>query len=705
MVVSKINESINYPELKRVDSDDLSKEVNLYQLEIKDLDVTVAIGNAKNTFADKNVTYFPIYLVKYNNKVIQIGVYEIPSSSMMDYIDEDSVLDMERLNEPLLYTFATKSMIEKLYKKPELMGEKESDKEVIRNELRDELRNNEEKEKEVIRDDKAVEEIKDEIPQVRKDIFSYGVGTGTSVANTLKEETAKAAKDYREKYHEAEDDLWIQKFMKNKNYSLIDNEGQGDCLFATIRDAFHSIAQDTTVAKLRSKVSNDVTQDMFNDYKNMYDMFSAEINETRSQSIIKKKEYDELKAQLTNTIDREQQIIIRDSALRVKKQHDKLKQDNKFAKENIEAVSFMKNIKSLEDFKKFVRTCEFWADDNTISILEVALNIKFIILSSKKYKDGDLDNVLQCGTVVDKIIVNRGEFKPEFYIMVEYTGNHYKLVGYKKKLIFGFPEIPYDIKRIIVDKCMERGSGIFSFIPDFEEFKVLNMGLKGGSSGLRGGGGLTNTSFDEFNEAKMLNLYDDNIVFSFYSNSAQDMPGKGPGEKIPYTMMSEFSALNEIPNWRRKLDNSFLCTRQYSQTLGPFTLDNHRWSSVEHYLQGSKFKKRSPEFYMLFALDSGSEMSQNVEMAKAGGSKSGKYGQQNQNQELIRPKTVKIDEDYLERYDNELNKALEAKFSQNPDLLEILVLTKRAKLVHHQRGKEDRVADNLMILRDKVVRS
>jgi len=678
MVVSKLDNTINYVELKRVDPDDLSKETNLYQTEINDIDVIIAIGRPKNTFSDKNITYFPIYLVKHNNKVIQIGVYEVLTTNLLAYRDEIGDLDLEKMDDPLIYTFATEDMINKLRMIPDkndlVPSEKKKEKEV------EEIKDNDKKEK---RDKKEKEKEKEaevqdiQIPQIRRDLFTPRIGA--KLPKPLAKESAKQATDIREKYHQESSDSWMQKYMKNKNYTITNNEGNGDCLFATIRDAFRSIGQDTTVDKLRKKIADDAKQENLNIYKKSYDMYLKEITDTKAAYIKGKKEYDELRTQMTSTIDRNQQLIIRDMASKKKNVLDSLKREYEYAKENIKDVNFMKDINGLADFKKIIKTCDFWADAWAINTLERILNIKVIILSSKHYNSGDLNNVMQCGGFVDPIIESRGDFNPEFYIIVEHTGSHYMLVGYKKKQIFKFDEIPYDIKRIIADKCMEKNSGIFTFIADFEAFRGDITGIH-----------KEKPAFDELSESKIMNLYDDNIVFQFFSNSINAKPGKGSGEKIPEEVVLEFSELNSIPDWRKKLSNFW---------VQPFVLDNHRWNSVEHYYQGSKFKKNNPQFYLQFSLDSGTEeLAVNPAMAKGAGGKTGMFkGTQ------IRPKSVSIDPDFfLKRSRQEMSDAQQAKFSQNEDLKQLLLATKIAKLQHFRRGQEPELFDTLMIIRNKL---
>jgi predicted NAD-dependent protein-ADP-ribosyltransferase YbiA (DUF1768 family) len=665
MVVSKINNSISYPELKSVDPQDISKESDLYQIIVKDLPIIIAIGNSKNTYAEKNITYFPIYLVKHNNKVIQIGVYEVNTSNLINDMTEHAELDLEKIDEPLIYTFATKEILNKLRMMPD---EEEREEEQI---------NKKTKKKE---QKTNLEQVEIHIPEKRKDIFTARINANIPVL--LKTETSKEADDIKEKYHVGDKDTWIQKFMKNKYYSIIDNEGGGDCLFATIRDGFDNIGQETTVNKLRHKLSSEVDDNIFQNYKEKYDMYSTAIKNTTSESIKLKTAYDNLKMKIKETIDRQQQKIILSEANKIKANYDKLKKENEVSKELLSDFKIMKDIQNLEQFRKLIQTCAFWGDDWAINTFERVLNIKFIIMSSEKYREKDDDNVLICGNFIDPIIESRGDFEPEFYLIIEHTGNHYKIISYKKKLIFNFKELPYDIKRMIVDKCMEKNSGIFTLIPEFETFKT-NMS---------GGNKREIPTFDELGEAKIMNLYNDNVVFLFYSKSSdKPLPGKGSGEKIPSELTLDYSELSGVPQWRKKLSNFW---------VQPFTLNNHQWSSVEHYYQASKFKKNNPEFYLSFSLDSGTELSKDPAMARSAGGKSGKY-----KGELIRPNTVEIDPDFFsKRSEQEMNAAQDAKFTdqKNKDLKQMLILTKDAKLTHHSRGKLPVTFDHLMILRDKL---
>ena len=675
MVVSKINNDVSYPELKSVDAGDLKTEANLFQLEILDVDVIIAVGNAKNTFEDKNILYFPIYLVKKNNKVIQIGLYEIKATDYISYLDEFNNLDVEKINEPLIYTFVTKNMLHNLRLEPEVPLYRTEEPEIEEGEI---FENDEEK-KEREEEEKEFIEYYD-IPEERKDIFI--LTKGVPIPPLLKEETQEKAKDYREKYHDSPEHNWLQKFMKNTNYSIIDNEGEGDCLFATIRDAFSSISQQTSVHKLRKKLSEEATDNIFMNYKEQYDMYNASILSDTNKIKELEAQYQSIKQKFANTIDRNEQKVLSENAKKIKAEHDKLVEEKKVSAQILKEFKFMKGVDTLEKFKTKIKHCDFWADTWAISTLERILNIKFILLSSESYKNGDISNVLQCGQLNDIILQNKGIFNPEFYIIVDHTGNHYKTIGYKKKMIFKFSEIPYDIKKMVTDKCLEKNAGPFDLIPDFQKFKASHKKNV-----------IKEAQYEDLSESKLRGLYDDELILVFYSNSNdKPLPGKGTGEKIPNDKLKEFTELASIKQWRKKLDNFW---------SAPFTLDNHKWASVEHYYQASKFKKNNPQFYLSFSLDSGTDLSKDPEMAKAAGSKSGKL-----KKELLRPSQVEIDPDFFgERYKKEMYAAQYAKFTQNEDLKKLLLATNDAKLAHYVRGKPAETYDDLMLIRDKIKRN
>ena len=680
MVLSKIDSEISYPELKSVDTDDFKKEANLYQIEIDGIEVIIAVGNSKNTFESKNILFFPVYLVKHNNKVIQIGVYEIKATEYISYLDDSNNLDVEKLNDPLIYNFVTDSMLKKNRMEPEkplrkIDKEKEKEKE---NEPEEEDSDNESK--------VEIEEPVGEIPPERKGLFVFT--KGVPIPPLLKEETKKKASDltleYNGKLKDLKKDNWVQKFMENKNYDIIDNEGSGDCLFATIRDAFSSVAQQTSVDKLRKRLSEEANETLFLNYRKYYDDAKQTIVDETNQIKQYDIEYASIRQSFANVIDMHEKKLLANTATEIKKLHDKLVQDKKMTKKLLDEFHFMEGIDSLEKLKKKIRHCTFWAETWAISTLERVLNIKTINLSSEAYKSGDLTNVLNCGQLNDNILQNKGVFTPEFYIILDYTGYHYKLVSYKRKQIFKFSEIPYAIKKMIVDKCMERNAGPFALIPDFQRFKTGNVKPV-----------FKEPQYEELTEAKLRGLYDDEIVFHFYSKSNdKPLPGKGAGEKIPNNMVKEFSDLENMKEWRKKLSNFW---------VQKFTLDNHQWSSVEHYYQASKFKNGFHDFYLSFSLDSGTDLSKDPSMAKAAGGKTGLY-----NGKQLRPVEVTIDADFFSKTTNRENKemyaAQYAKFTQNKDLEELLLATKNAKLTHHIRGAEPVIFDNLMMIREKIRR-
>ena len=265
---------------------------------------------------------------------------------------------------------------------------------------------------------------------------------------------------------------------------------------------------------------------------------------------------------------------------------------------------------------------------------------------------------------------------------------HYKLVSYKRKQLLTYIEIPYDVKIMITNKCMERNSGIFYMIQDFKNFKS--------KLGINPEEGKKDNDNDDYMER---DLYDPSIVFMFHSKSEEkSKPGKGSNEEIPVDKLSDFVEFTKKEknvtwknNWRRKLDDSWM--------ESPFTIDNLRWNSIIHYVEGSKFKKGFPDFYKMFSEDSNSDISKDVLLAKAAGSKTGKI-----KDKALRPKNISIDSDFNEARENEERKlAVYAKFEQNHDLKQLLSYTYPAKLIHFVRGSPAEPDNILMQIRKQLM--
>jgi hypothetical protein len=136
--------------------------------------------------------------------------------------------------------------------------------------------------------------------------------------------------------------------------------------------------------------------------------------------------------------------------------------------------------------------------------LERALNVKMIILSerdylkelnSKKLEMGrksvakgesvkkmkeavsnvtvthETFNPVNCG-IIDKELQKNAEFKPSYYIMTTFSGNHYRLITYRNKSIFSFSELPQRIKEMVVISCTNGAEGgLFNKIAEFRSLR------------------------------------------------------------------------------------------------------------------------------------------------------------------------------------------------------------------------------------------
>jgi predicted NAD-dependent protein-ADP-ribosyltransferase YbiA (DUF1768 family) len=745
MVKSKINKDINYHEYSHLEEEDFNYNTPLFQVQLlrEPQKVVIGIGQLNYHFAKRyNVVYVPIYLFNTEMEFMkQIGVYEMPSSQVK--MDESGDLDVRRLT-PLLYGFVNAELLRKSRAKSGIINSadtiavdpKKQANEV--NEIKKSLGKEPVKPIAVATSAGMNEHDIDDSDSDGDNVTSTNVSVTTfgldarqkqllSGASILPLQTKEQSELERKQYKpNPATDLWIQKYLRNKYFNFIDNEGGSDAFFAVIRDALLTQGRTTTILELRKQLADEVTDEVFRAYREKFAMYhnlsKTQMRETKELV----NNYDDIKRRVSSIHDRAQQQLMIANAKKLVIEHNQKHDEMKYTKLLAGRYDYMRDVRSVDQLKERIMTSLYWPDGWAIATMERVLNMKFILFSRDAYDTGDIDNVLQCDNGVsgvesiDPSIRKRGVFEPTAYILIgkggsttatSYLGgagaisrsprsrsprNHisdtktatYQLITYKTHGVLSFSELPYDIKLLVTTKCLETQSGAFCFIPQFKLFQ-RELGIRIDE--------IPNESLDDLLEEvtgarNASNLYTPDIVFQFYSNSNPNaLPGTGAGEKIPETEKIHFHKLSTFDNWRRKLSNTW---------NEPFMLDNHTWQSVEHYYQASKFKNNNREFYLKFSLDSRSELSSDPVLAKAAGSKSGKLNHNT----IIRPSRIAIDPDFFNhgRSEREMENAIFAKFSQNKGLKDMLLATRNAKLVHYQRGAPPEIYHHLMRVRHKL---
>lgn len=188
---------------------------------------------------------------------------------------------------------------------------------------------------------------------------------------------------------------------------------------------------------------------------------------------------------------------------------------------------------------------------------------------------------------------------------------------------------------------------------------------------------------------EVVDVEDDVLVF--YAKAKDVYPGKGANEHI--NQPKDYDALSKIQNWRSQLGPLDVAPFKWSGKgilPEPFK-EGTEWNSIEHALQGSKFKFYKFDDADKFSLTSGDAI----------GKGDGSFAEKNKKLHAIKDLAP-----WEALYPSVLKDVYTAKFTQNKDKMRILSLTNTAHLIHHVvvRGKPSQQvrATHLEEMRDSV---
>ena len=686
MVASRINNAVLFTEKKTIEPEDIGHSSLIYELDVfAGETIAIVLGKPKYTFTEKNVIFLPIYAVADNKVRSQIGVFEIETNKLIHFF-KGGEIDISRLSPPVLFSFVTEKYIEKLGSTPkQYIGSLHT---LAKSDKRTTIEID-------VPQDKTDPTFQLRVPaskvsQEKRDVETtlengvFVIDKEKQTTNVFVEETDVIANQWTEEYRESAKNNWMEKRMKNNHYRIREVPGDGDCYFTVIKNAYAEIGRKTTVDKLRAILANEITDELFQDLRNFYLHYETIVKRLQSKKKGIQKRLIDIKKQVDNIeIPRETKVKLIEQAKQEKEKYEEYASELKSVeKSRDDDIGYMQHIDTLDKYRAYVQTQSYWADEWAISTLERILNFKTIIFSQQAFESGSTDDVLKCG-IASKEIETRGAFTPEFYIMVTFTGNHYDLITYRDKGIFKFIEIPYHVKMLILNKCLERNAGPYYLIQDFRNYKSR--------FGIDEDEGRPSDFADEQGNG---DLYDDSVKLMVYHTAPNEKmkPGKVDGETMPKNQTIDFITLSKIPEWRKKLDDSWMDVNM--------KIRDKTWASVTHYLEGSKYRMGHPDMYSQFSIESGNPTAKDIKLAKS--HKSIQIAEQEG--KTVKKRTVKPDVDYaLGRNVEERDLALRAKFKDNMDMRAVLLATKNALLLRKETfGQPAEPDEQLMRIRKEI---
>jgi hypothetical protein len=315
---------IQYKEMKNMDEEDIDYASTMYEYSLYGKDLTIALGKEKYTYSSYNVVYYPIYLIVNEEPKSKIGIFEVESNQVINIIDEDGDVDLQKGN---IIIYASKEFISKLLSENPLEELEDIEHGKIdttnKEDLNIDVVDLTEEEPSGVLDLHISKEKKRENSKIKDELFILHLEK--PLAPMLLEESEEDANALKQDYKEGLRTEWIEKFMHNNEYKITNVAGDGNCFFSVLCLAFNEIGKETTPVKLRALLAKEATDEQYKQYRVLYTNFLAELQEIEAEMKAIKKMMPVLKKRGETTKDKDEHKKILAEAKQFTEKNQRLK--------------------------------------------------------------------------------------------------------------------------------------------------------------------------------------------------------------------------------------------------------------------------------------------------------------------------------------------------------------------------------------------